>query len=83
MFEVSAHRVTTALEKLNSRYKWATDETMQVCVHRETIDTAQMGQVQLGAKMNKVQHILVRAPLFKVPAVQSLGIHPFRWMEAS
>ena len=81
MFEVSVHRATTALEKLNSRCNALPDEAMQVCVHRETIDTAQMGQVQLGAwMMNKVQRIVGRPPLFELPPVQSLRIRPLRGM---
>ena len=81
MFEVSAHRATAALEKLYGRCKWAIDETMQVCVHRETIDTAQMSNCSLGAKMDSAPNAC--ASVFELPAVQSLGIHPFRWMEAS
>ena len=81
MFEVSAHRATAALEKLYGRCKWAIDETMQVCVHRETIDTAQMSNCSLGAQKDSACPWCASA--LKLPAVQSLGIHPFRWMEAS
>ena len=70
MFEVSAHRATTALEKLNSRCNALTDEAMQVCVHRETIHTAQMGQVQLGAKRQHM-HALVKNSSFQLSRVSA------------
>ena len=80
-FEVSAHRATAALEKLNRRCNSLLDEAMQVCVHDETIDTPQMSNCSLGAKMDSAPNAC--ASVFELPAVQSLGIHPFRWMEAS
>ena len=70
VFEVSAHRATTALKKLNSRCNALTDEAMQVCVHRETIHTAQMGQVQLGAKRQHM-HALVKNSSFQLSRVSA------------
>ena len=80
-FEVSAHRATAALEKLNRRCNSLLDEAMQVCVHDETIDTPQMSNCSLGAKMDSA--CPWRASIFELPAVQSLRIHPFTGTEVS
>ena len=80
-FEVSVHRATTALKKLNRRRKDLIDEAVRVCSYCETDHARQMGNCSLGAKMDSA--CPWRASIFELPAVQSLRIHPFTGTEVS
>ena len=80
MFEVSVHRATTALKKLNRRRRDLMDEAPRVCNYCEANHTVQKGNCSTRS-LDSARGM--RARLFELSAVRSLRIHPFRGMEES